>query len=172
MILLIKSGDIMCILIYMVFLGIFVGFSVKVYQESGHRYFFSTFVSSLLLLPALYITIFFGTILAVYFAKKKKEYLIDILFKYAPKFGIKLDEKKNLTKEAISKYWMRLCLYFIFKLWTSLDTISCAVIAGLADTFRERQPFTELQDVLRSELNNKLGEMFRFIDKRLAKEGV
>lgn len=56
---------------------------------------------------------FFGTILAVYFAKKKKEYLIDILFKYAPKFGIKLDEKKNLTKEAISKYWMRVCLYFI-----------------------------------------------------------
>lgn len=57
-------------------------------------------------------------------------------------------------------------------LWTSLDTISCAVIAGLADTFRERQPFPELQDVLRSELNNKLGEMFRFIDKRLAKEGA
>ena len=107
---------------------------------------------------------FFGTILAIYFAKKKKEYLIDILFKYAPKLGIKLDEKKNLTKETISKYWMRSCLYFIFKLWTSLDIISCAVIAGLADTFRERQSFAELQDVLRSELNNKWGEMFRFIN--------
>ena len=86
--------------------------------------------------------------------------------------GIKLDEKKNLTKETISKYWMRSCLYFIFKLWTSLDIISCAVIAGLADTFRERQSFAELQDVLRSELNNKWGEMFRFINKRLAKEGA
>lgn len=172
MILLIKSGDIVCILIYMVFLGVFVGFSVRIYQESGYRYFFSTFLSSLLLLPVLYIAIFFGSILAVYFVKKKKEYLIDLLFKYAPKFGIKIDERKSLTKEVVSKYWMRLCLYFIFKLWTSLDTISCAVIAGLADAFREKQPLAKLQDVLRSELNNKFWEMFRFVDKRLAKEGV
>lgn len=84
MILWIKGGEIMDTMIGMVILGILIGFTVRVYQESGPTYFIGTFLASLVLLPTIYIVTILGAVPTLYFARKKKEYLIDIFIKFAP----------------------------------------------------------------------------------------
>lgn len=169
MILWIKGGEIMDTMIGMVILGILIGFTVRVYQESGPTYFIGTFLASLVLLPTIYIVTILGAVPALYFARKKKEYLIDIFIKFAPQKigGVgKNDEQKKIT---LNKYWMRLCVSLIFSLWKSLDTISCLGIAAMANIFREKQPLSKIKDALKSKLYSQIDTVIHAVNIKLTK---
>lgn len=156
-------------LIYLFLLGVLLGFIVRVYQTSGAKYFIGTFLGSAVLLPIIYITVFFGAIPAIYFARQKRDILIKWFIQIVSQSNNNILKNKENVEAMAKEYWTRLCLYAIFTIWKSLDTISCAGINCVAEAFREKQPMSELKNTFREAAHHQREVIIDSMSTRLTK---